>query len=202
MQDIDFLSATFKHADCVYLMETIDTVVGDIHDDNIDLLEAIRDIGWNYKRAIENSGVKQVVHLSSICAHMSTGNGFLVFHHNVENILKQLPKDVSIKTVRPVGFYINMISLISTIKNEGHIISNYGGNEKELWVSPYDITDVVAEEIDMPFEGRTIRYIASDELSPNEIAITLGQAIGKRELQWKVITDEELLDIWVKKWDE
>lgn len=198
MQDVDFLSATFKDADCVYLMETIDVVGGDMHHDHIDLIEAINDIGWNYKRAIENSGVKQVIHLSRIGAHRGTGNGFLVFHHNVENILKQLPEDVSIKTIRPVGFYTNMFSFISTIKNEGHIISNYGGDEKEPWVSLNDIADVVSEEMDTPFEGRTIRYIASDEISPNEIAITLGQAIGKPDLKWKVITDEELLDIRVK----
>jgi hypothetical protein len=29
------------------------------------------------------------------------------------------------------------------------------------------------------FEGRKIRYVASDELSPNEVASILGEAIGK-----------------------
>ena len=42
--------------------------------------------------------------------------------------------------------------------------------------------------------GRTVRYIASDEVSPNEIAKVLGEAIGKPDLKWLVISDEELLN--------
>lgn len=68
---------------------------------------------------------------------MDKDNGILRFHHNVEHILKQLPADVSVKTLRPVGFYTNMFSFVSTIKNQGAIISNYGGDQKEpgflLW---------------------------------------------------------------------
>lgn len=198
MQDADFLEATFRGSDIVYLMETIDAVGGDMEDQNTDLIDAISDIVRNYKQAVERSGVKRIVHLSSIGAHLDTGNGFLVFHHNAENILKQLPEEVSIKTMRPVGFYTNMFSFIPTIKNRGYIVSNYGGEEKEPWVSPNDIAAVVAEEMEAQFEGRTVRYIASDEVSPNEVAKMLGDSIGKADLQWKVITNNELLDTWVK----
>jgi len=111
----------------------------------------------------------------------------------VENILKQLPDDVSIKFMRPVGFYYNMFAFIETIKTQGAIISNYGGDQKEPWVSPLDIATVIAEEIDKPFDGREIRYIASDEVSPNEVAKILGEAIGEPDLKWLVIPDEQLL---------
>ncbi|WP_235324609.1 Rossmann-fold NAD(P)-binding domain-containing protein [Pedobacter lusitanus] len=56
---------------------------------------------------------------------------------------------------------------------------------------------MIAEEIELPFEGRTVRYIASDEVSPNEIAAVFGKAIGKPDLQWKVIPDEQLLNSWL-----
>jgi len=197
MQDASFLTRTFQGADIVYLMETLDAAGGDESDEEVDFISIISQIGLNYKQAIEQSGVKKVIHLSSIGAHMDKGNGFLVFHHNVEHILKQLPAEVSIKTLRPVGFYTNMFSFISTIKHKGAIISNYGGDQKEPWVSPLDIAAVIAEEIEQPFEGRIIRYIASDEVSPNEIARALGDAIGKPDLQWKVISDEQLLNSWL-----
>ncbi|MET4138250.1 NAD(P)H-binding protein [Pedobacter sp. UYP1] len=197
MQDASFLARTFQGADIVYLMETLDTAGGDESDEEVDFISIISQIGLNYKQAIEQSGVKKVIHLSSIGAHMDKGNGFLVFHHNVEHILKQLPAEVSIKTLRPVGFYTNMFSFISTIKHRGAIISNYGGDQKEPWVSPLDIASVIAEEIGQSFEGRTMRYIASDEVSPNEIARALGDAIGKPDLQWKVISDEQLLNSWL-----
>lgn len=197
MQDTDFLIKTFKGADIVYLMETLDAA-GSMFDKNVDFIETINTIGNNYKQAVEQSNIKCVVHLSSVGAHMNKDNGILIFHHNVENILKELPADVSIKTMRPVGFYTNIMSLIRTIKSQGVIVFNYGGNTKEPWVSPSDIAAVIAEEIDKPFEGRTVRYIASDEASPNEIAKALGNAIGKPDLKWLVIPDEELLNNWLK----
>lgn len=197
MQDTLFLTDSFRGADIVYLMETMDAAGGDLCDADVDFIGVINQIGHNYKEAVERSGVKKVVHLSSIGAHMDKGNGILIFHHNVENTLKQLPADISIKTLRPVGFYTNMLGFINTIKNQGAIISNYGGDQKEPWVSPIDIASVIAEEMEKPFEGRTMRYIASEEVSPNEIARALGQAIGKPDLQWKVISNEELLNKWL-----
>lgn len=197
MFDTDFLTATFKGADILYLMETLDAA-GDMFDKNVDFIAEINKIGNNYKQAIEQAGIKHVVHLSSIGAHMEVGNGILAFHHNVENILRQLSEEVSIKFMRPVGFYTNMFSFIQTIKTEGNIVTNYGGDQKEPWVSPLDIADVIAEEMEQPFEGRAVRYIASDEVSPNEIAKVLGEAIGKPDLEWKVIPDEELLNGWLK----
>ncbi|MEQ9437446.1 MAG: NAD(P)H-binding protein [Cyclobacteriaceae bacterium] len=191
MEDVDFLSATFKGADVVYAMEAL--APGSFFNQHLDILAVMNKLGSNYKQAIAQSGVKRVVHLSSIGAHTDQGNGMLRFHFDVENILKQLSDDVSIKFMRPVGFYYNMFAFIPTIKTQGAIIANYGGDEKEPWVSPSDIAAVIAEEIEEPFEGRTIRYIASDEVSPNEVAKTLGEAIGKPELTWQVIPDEQLL---------
>ncbi|MFS4473660.1 SDR family oxidoreductase [Chryseobacterium sp. T20] len=196
MFDPDFLTKTFTGVDIVYLMETMEAA-GDLFDKNIDFIEKISEIGRHYKTAVERSGVKKIIHLSSIGAHTDKGTGIIVFHYYVEQILKQLPDDVSIKFIRPVGIYFNMFSFISTIKNKGAIISNWGGDQKEPWVSPLDIAAVVAEETEKPFEGRMVRYVASDEVSPNEIAKALGESIGKPDLEWKIISDEELLKNWL-----
>ncbi|HSV09902.1 MAG TPA: NAD(P)H-binding protein [Hanamia sp.] len=192
MQDVDFLTATFKGADVVYLMEALGA--SSFFDHNLDYMATINKIANNYKQAIQQSAVKRVVHLSSIGAHTDKGNGMLAFHYNVENILKQLPEDISIKFMRPVGFYINMFAFIPTIKTQNAIVQNYGGNEKEPWVSPLDIAAVIAEEMEKPFHGREIRYIASDEVSPNEVAKVLGEAIGKPGLKWLQIPDEQMLN--------
>jgi uncharacterized protein YbjT (DUF2867 family) len=191
MEDADFLSASFKGADAVYVMETMGG--NSYFDPNLDIIAAINKIGNNYKQAIEQSGVKRVVHLSSIGAHTNKGNGLLAFHYNVENILQTLPSDVSITFVRPVGFYYNLLGFINTIKTQGVIATNYGGDSKKPWVSPIDIATAVAEELVTPFEGRKVRYVASDEISCNELASLLGAAIGKPDLKWVVIPDEQLL---------
>lgn len=192
MEDADFLSATFAGADVVYVMEALGA--GSFFDHSIDMNAAISNIVNNYKQAIETAGVQKVIHLSSIGAHTNKGNGILAFHWHAENILNQLPANVSIKFMRPVGFYYNMFAFIPTIKAQNAIVSNYGGDDKEPWVSPLDIAAVIAEEIEKPFEGRSIRYIASDEVSPNEVAAILGEAIGKPDLKWLAITDDQLLN--------
>ena len=191
MEDADFLTTSFKGADVVYIMETLGSGSEAFFDQQLDITAAITQIGHNYKQAIEQSGVKRVVHLSSIGA--DKGTGLLRFHYNVENILGQLPADVSIKCMRPVGFYYTMFAFIPTIKAQGAIISNYGGDDKEPWVSPLDIAAVIAEEIEKPFDGREIRYIASDEVSPNDVAKILGDAIGNPHLTWLAISDEQVL---------
>lgn len=192
MEDVDFLTQTFNGADIIYAMEAINHGVFFNHE--INFIQENIQIGKNYKEAIEKSGVKNIIHLSSIGAHMETGNGILAFHYEIEKIFNELPEDVSIKFMRPVGFYYNMFAFIPTIKSQNLIIQNYGGDEKEPWVSPIDIASAIAEEMEKPFNGREIRYVASEEISPNEIAETLGEAIGQPDLKWLKISDEDLLN--------
>ncbi|MBT33138.1 MAG: NAD-dependent dehydratase [Thalassobius sp.] len=193
MQDVTFLANTFKGADIVYVMEAFGAA-GEFFNKELDFMESINIIARSYKQAIEESGVKKVIHLSSIGAHSNKGNGILAFHFNVENILKELPGDISIKFMRPVGFYNNLFGFIPVIKSEGVIISNYGGTFKKPWVSPFDIATVIAEEMEKPFDGRTFRYIASEEIASDDIAKILGEAIGKPDLKWLVVSNEQILE--------
>jgi len=196
MFDTGFLAETFAGADIVYLMETMEAA-GDLFDKSVDFIGSINQIGENYKTAIQQAGVQKVVHLSSVGAHTNEGTGILVFHYNVEQLLKQLAPAVAIKFIRPASIYFNLFAFVDSIKNKGVMISNYGGDQKEPWVSPLDIADVIAAEMEKPFAGRTIRYVASDEVSPNEIAQAIGEAIGKSDLKWQVIPDEDLLKNWL-----
>ena len=188
LEDADFLTAAFAGADAVYCMEPPPS----FSDPNFDLFAHIDLLGRVFARAIQGAGVKRVVHLSSIGAHMAKGNGILAFHYNLEQILGRLPDDVAITFMRPVGFYYNLFSFIPAIKSQGAIVSNYDGDDKEPWVAPVDIAAAIAEEIVLPFTGRKIRYVASDEVSPNELAALLGSAIGKPDLKWIAIPDQQL----------
>lgn len=187
LDDATFLLRTFKDADIVYCMEP----PANFFDPNENMEDHWMNIARSYSEAIRQSGVKRIVHLSSIGAHTDKGNGMLRIHYKVENIFRQLPDNVSIKFMRPVGFYYNMFAFIPTIKTQNAIFQNYGGDQKEPWVSPLDIASAIAEEMEKPFDGRTFRYIASDEGSPNEVAKILGEAIGKPDLKWIEITDEQ-----------
>jgi len=193
IQDVEFLSKTFSGADAVYLMEAWEGI-GSIFDKDIDFLAEFRKIAENYKQAVEQSGVNRIIHLSSVGAHSDKGTGSLFVHHNVENILQTLPENVAIKFMRPVGFFSNIYRWLPMIKSKGSIIQSYGGNKKEPWVSPLDIAATIADEIGNPFNGRTVHYLASDEVSPNEVAQSIGKAIGNPDLKWEVIPADKLLD--------
>ena len=190
IEDVKFLTDTFKGADAVYCM----LPPGSFFDKDFDLMAYAAKAANNYAQAVKQAEVKRVVFLSSIGAHTDKGNGILAFYYQIENILKGLPSDIGITFMRPVGFYYNLIGFINTIKTQGVIATNYGGDNKKPWVSPIDIASAVAEEIVTPLIGKKVRYVASDEISSNEIAGILGTAIGKPDLKWIVITDEQLLN--------
>ncbi len=187
LEDVHFLTSTFTGANAVYCM----IPPPDFFNHNLDYMAYCRGIANNYAEAIQQSGVKRVVHLSSIGANLDKGTGFIVGHHYMENRLAALP-DVAITHMRPTSFNYNLYHFLPVIKNTGNIISNYGGDDSVSWVSPIDIAAAVAEEIVTPQVGGKVQYIASDELTCYEVAGILGAAIGKPDLQWLTITNEEM----------
>lgn len=193
MQDVDFLTTTFKNADAVYLMVAWDAI-GNIFDKEIDFPTEFLKIASIYKQAVAQSGVKKVVHLSSIGAHTNKSIGSLSIYHGVEKIMNELSSDVSIKFMRPVAFYPNIFRFMPSMKTDNAIIQSYGGETKEPWVSTVDIAHAIVEEMETPFEGRSYRYIASDEVSPNEVASILGEAIGNQDIKWQIVDADQLLN--------
>jgi uncharacterized protein YbjT (DUF2867 family) len=189
LENVDFLAASFTDADAVYCM----VPPNNYFDRNLDLLAYYRRLGNNYAQAIGQSGVKRVVNLSSIGAHLDRGSGILLGARNVEKILNELSSDVAITHIRPTSFYYNLFGYVDTIKSDGFIAANYGADDKIPWVSPIDIAAVIAEEIVTPLVGRKVRYVASEELTGNETAHILGAAIGKPDLKWIIITNEQML---------
>ncbi|MDQ2862627.1 MAG: hypothetical protein M3R50_03070 [Bacteroidota bacterium] len=92
-------------------------------DKNLDLLSYYSNVANNYSAAIKQTGIKRVVHLSSIGAHMEKNSGLIIGHHNVEEILKKIP-NISLTHLRPTGFYYNLYNYIDSIKNNGFIATN------------------------------------------------------------------------------
>jgi len=162
LEDAEFLAATFNGADAVYAM--VPPV--NFFDPTVNVLAYYRRIGSNYVQAIGQSGVRRVVYLSSVGAHLSEGTGIILGAHNVEEILNKL-SGVALTHVRPTSFYYNLLSFIPAIKNTGIITSNYGAGDNISWVSPLDIAAVVAEELESPLAESKVRYIASEELTGN-----------------------------------
>jgi uncharacterized protein YbjT (DUF2867 family) len=189
LEDAAFLTTVFTGADAVYSM----VPPNNYFNQDLDLHAYYRGIGTNYAQALKASGVKRVVNLSTIGAHLEQGSGILIGAHDVEHILNALPPDVAITHMRPTSFYYNLLGYAPMIKAQGFIAANYGADDLVPWVAPADIAAAIAEEIEAPVTGRKIRYVASEDMSCKDVANLLGAAIGKPELEWKIISDEQML---------
>ena len=186
VDDISFLAKTFAGADAVYTMVPPNFGAGNWK-------KYIGGIGENIAAAVKASGVKNVVNLSSVGAHMPDGCGPVSGLYFAEKALNGLD-GVNVKHLRAGFFYLNFLGNISMIKNMGIIGGNYGEGTKLPLVHPEDIAEAAAEEmLKLSFKGKNIRYVVSDEKTTNEVAAILGKAIGKPELPWINFKDEDTL---------
>jgi len=184
VEDIFFLTNAFTGADAVYTMVPPNFGSGNWK-------KYIASVGEKYAAAIQASGVKNVVNLSSIGAHMADGCGPVSGLFFAEKALNALP-DVNVKHLRPGFFYPNFLANIGMIKHMGIMGGNYGEGTKLVLVHPDDIAEAAAEELlGLSFSGKSVRYVTSDEKTTDEVAAILGKAIGKPELPWINFKDED-----------
>lgn len=199
MSDVKFLSHTFKGADAVYAMIPLSFT-------EPDLGEYLHRIAHNYAQALREANIKRIVLLSGWAAD-------LVKAENVEHILDGL--DASVTIMRPAAFYTNFYQSIDLIKGKGFIgkfltlrysglwalltgktgllMGNYGGEDRIVFVSPRDIADAVAEELQLFPKEKTIRYVGSEEMTCNQAAKIIGSAVGKPWLRWALVSDKDML---------
>ncbi|QKZ12578.1 NAD(P)H-binding protein [Spirosoma sp. KUDC1026] len=188
VEDAEFLANTFSGADVVYCM----IPPAYFSNPTIEPTAFYRNTATAYALAIRQSGVNRAIHLSSFGADLDHGTGFILGSHNAESILNKL-SDVAITHVRPTSFYYNLFGFIGQIKHTGQIAANYGADDVIPMVSPKDIATAIADEVELPAEHRKIRYVSSDEPTGHEVAASLGDAIGKPDLQWVLISNEDML---------
>jgi nucleoside-diphosphate-sugar epimerase len=187
VEDTGFLTDTFRGADAVFTMVPPDY-------SGCDWKAWIAGIGKNYVSAIKASGVKQVVNLSSIGAHMIDNCGPVSGLSQVE-LAMDAEAGVNVRHLRAGYFYTNFLTAIGQIKNQGILSGNYMPDVPMVLVHPADIADIAAKALkDESYLGRGFSYIASDEKTPAEIVTMIANAVGKPDLKWVERTDKEELD--------
>jgi len=190
VEDVGFLVQTFAGADAVYAMVPPNFAAPDP-------IAYYRRVGNNYAQAIQQTGIKRAVHLSSYGAHLEKGTGFILGAHYVEKILNELP-NVSVTHLRAGFFYTNLYRFADMIKEAGFLAANCGDDDKLILVHPKDIATAAAEEIQTP-AGKKIRYAVSDEHTANEVAQIIGAAIGKPGLKWITHSHEQVREGMAKQ---
>lgn len=187
LEDAAFLKEAFKGADAVYLMIPPNFAAADFR-------QYQNNVGDNYVEALQANNVKYAVVLSSIGAHMGNGAGPVDGLGDFEKKLSALTI-TNIKILRPSYFMTNLLGMVGLVKNMHIMGANFGEpGQKLVLVHPKDIADVAAEELlELKFTGHSVRYIAGDEKSGEEIAATIGKAIDQPALPWVVFPDDQTL---------
>lgn len=183
LEDVEFLTATLKEKDALFAMEPPNFAAPD-H------IVYYKTIANSYVAAAKASGLKRIVHLSSWGAHLEKGTGFITGSYHAEQLLNTL-QGVSITHLRAGSFYTNLYNFAPMIKHAGFIGTNYGGEDKVVMVHPKDIATVAAEEL-TKIESDRVRYVASTDITASAAAKAIGAAIGKPDLQWITLSDEEV----------
>lgn len=181
--DVAFLTETFTGADVVYLM-----IPPNLQAEN--LTSYIADTGKRYAEAIEKSGVKRVVALSSMGAHLPLGNGPLSALAEAEKHYAKL-SGVEFTYLRPGGFYTNYLAQIGLIQHAGIAGDNTAVDSRFLITHPADIADVALDAILNPNPEKAIRFIISEETDNSKIVSLLGKSIGKPDLPWIQFSNDD-----------
>lgn len=182
--DQKFLTEAFKGADSVYLMMPPSMGPGN-------MIQTIADAGQAYANAIAAAGVTRAVMLSSVGADASEGTGPVQGVHRVERILEQLD-GVNVTVLRSGFFYINFLRDIPLIKSKNIFGNNYSGKDKLALTHPEDLSRALAEELESEGGDFEVKYIISDISNGDELAALFGRAIGRPQLAWTNISDEQL----------
>jgi uncharacterized protein YbjT (DUF2867 family) len=179
MQDASFLSNAFKGAEAVFLIIPPNLQAADIanHQDKA---------GEAQITAIKNSGVKNVVFISSQGAQDIINTGIVAGLGRQELRLNKLPQDVNVLSIRASYFMENLFNQIGVIKNMGVIGSPIKSDIKMGIIATEDIATFAADKlVSLDFKEKSfIDLLGNRHYDHKEIAAIVGKAIGKPELPY------------------
>jgi uncharacterized protein YbjT (DUF2867 family) len=174
----DFVNKAFADATAVFCM-----IPPNFHSNNFRKEQQL--VARNYVNSIKANGVKNVVLLSSIGAHLRNGAGIVDGLGDAEEYLSEL-KDVNVLNLRPTYFMENVFGQIGTIKQMGIAGSPVRGDLVFPIVATKDIAAVAAKHLlKLDFKGNSIAYVLGHrDITYNEIAQIIGKAIGNPNLKY------------------
>ncbi len=181
--DTDFLANAFSGADAVFAM-TPPNLGGS------NIVSNTTEAGKSFAEAVKKAQIKKVVMLSSIGADLPSGTGPITGLHNIEQLYHQLD-GVAVTFLRAGLFYLNFYNDIPVIRALGIMGANYPATASLPLVHPSDIAAAAAEELQQASTGKKVRYVISDIATAEQVASALGKAIGKENLPWAEMTDEQ-----------
>ncbi|MES1219333.1 MAG: NAD(P)H-binding protein [Bacteroidota bacterium] len=144
-----------------------------------------RKVGDATIEAIQKSGIKYIVNLSSYGAHMHEGNGIIAGLAEQEVKLNQL-RDVNVLHLRPAYFMDNALLNIKLIKDMGINGTTADPDYKIPMVATRDIAIIASRYLsNQDFIGKSVLPISGERnYSFKEFTEIIGNSIGKPDLEY------------------
>lgn len=193
VRDGDWLGSAFAGADAVYTLTAFDPTLPDYNSDQDVRGEAIAS-------AIRASGVRRVVALSSLGADLPGGNGFIASLHRQERRLRTVG-GVDLMILRPGAFYEDFFASLDTIRERGVVADSVAPESKVPMIATADIAAVAAAALRArDWDGVVIRELVGPrDLTYAEVTAAIGAAIGRPELQYVRLRDDELTTVLTRE---
>ncbi len=185
VSDVGFLTNVFKGADAVFALIPPAYTASDFRG-------YYNEIGANIVKSIQDSGVRHVLFLSSLGAHLPDKTGPIKGLYDAEQKLNKLD-DVNILHLRPTYFMENLLANIGMIKNMGISGDTIKGDIKFAMIATKDIAPVAADHLlKRDFSGKTVHELLGErDISMYDVTKIFGEKIGKPDLKYVQFSAED-----------
>ena len=143
--------------------------------------------------AAKNTGIKNIVALSSIGADKTKGTGPVLGLHNLEQKLSQL-EGANVFFLRACYFMENTLPQASVIRMAGSLVGPLRPDLKLPMIASRDIGAFAADALlRLAFRGKqTQELLGQRDLTYNEVPSIIGNAIGKPDLKYVHAPDDQV----------
>lgn len=180
------LARAFTDARAVFVMIPPSSTSADYRQDQREISDAL-------SGALADARVEHAVSLSSIGADKRAGTGPIAGLHELEEKLNQI-EGLNVLHLRPTYFMENTLPQIGIIKMFGMAAGPLKADLKIPMIATRDIGAAAARALlSLDFNGHQTRELLGQrDLTMNEVASILGNAIGKTDLKYLAVPPEQV----------
>jgi uncharacterized protein YbjT (DUF2867 family) len=149
--------------------------------------------------AVQNAGIKNVVALSSIGADKSSGTGPVLGLHHLEQKLNQI-NGANVLYLRAAYFMENTLPQVNAIRQMNSAAGPLRADLKLAMIATRDIGAAAADAlVEQSVRGKQTRELLGQrDLSYTEVTTIIGQGIGKPDLKYIQLSDDQVRNVFVQ----
>jgi uncharacterized protein YbjT (DUF2867 family) len=144
-------------------------------------------------KAVQESGLRYAVHLSSYGAHVPEGTGPIAGLHSSEQKLNAI-RGLNVLHLRAAYFMENNLAAISVIHRMGIFAGALLPDLKLPMIATRDVGNYAAKRLlDLDFSGKQSRELLGErDLSMAEATAVIGRGIGKPDLRYEQLPFDQV----------